>query len=128
MIRIMAMAAAIVFLAACSKTLPVRDVENAEIFTSSGKEPTLEQVRKAVVEAVVVKTWQIEKDDPHKVQAALHKGTKLARIVIEYSTKKYSIRYKDSTRLLYEDGKIHRRYNAWIEGLKITIDKNLARL
>jgi len=121
--------AAIVFLAvACAKTAPIQNVESAAVFTSSGKQPTLEDVRKAVVQAVVTKTWKVEKDDPGIVQAALLKGAKVARIVIEYSTKEYSIKYRDSSHLLYEDGKIHRRYNSWVEGLQITIDQNLARL
>ena len=100
----------------------------AEIYTGSGKAPSHEQVRKAMVQAIVAKTWRVGKVTDDLIEASLHKKSKVARITIEYSTQNYSIRYKNSSLLLYNDGRIHRRYNAWIRGLQITIDRIFAQL
>jgi hypothetical protein len=119
---------ALILLSACAKTQPIYNVEKAEIYTGSGKEPSHKQVRKAIVQAIVVKTWRVGKVTDRYVEASLSKKNKIARITINYSTKSYSIKYKSSSLLLYNDGRIHRRYNAWIRGLRITIDRILTQL
>ena len=126
--RFVVLASVLLLLGACTKTLPIYNVENAEIFTGSGKEPTREQVREAIAQAVVAKTWQLKEIDASHIEASLSKKNKIARVLIEFSTKKYSINYKFSSQLLYKDGSIHRRYNSWIRGLQIKINQNLAQL
>jgi hypothetical protein len=118
----------ILLLGGCAKTRPIYDVERAEIFTGSGKEPSQTQVRKAIVQAVVSKTWRIKEIDSGHIEASLSKKSKVARITIRYNTNYYSIIYKNSSQLLYNEGRIHRRYNSWIKGLQITIDGHLAQL
>lgn len=117
-----------IFLLGCQKTQPIVDVEEAQIFTGSGKAPTAQQVQKAILQAVVTKTWRVTKKTSGRIEASLAKKNKVARIAIDYSTKSYSIKYVSSTLLLYNEGRIHRRYNAWVRGLRITIDRNLAQL
>ena len=115
-------------LGACTKVQPIYNVEEAIIVTGSGKTPTTEEVRTAISRAVVAKTWKIDEIDDQRVEAHLVKGKKIARLTVIYSTKKYSIRYRNSVSLLYEAGRIHRRYNSWVRGLEITINRNLAQL
>ncbi len=118
----------LLLLGACSKTSPIYNVENADIFTGSGKEPTREDVRKAIVQAIAAKTWKMKEVDAGHIEASLIKKKKIATVLIAYSEKSYSINYKNSSLLLYKDGSIHRRYNSWIRGLQIKINQYLAQL
>ena len=126
--RVLILISASLFPFACQRTQPIVDVEDAEIFTGSGKTPTTQQVQKAILQAVVAKTWRVTKKEVGRIEARFAKGDKVARIAIDYSPKSYSIRYVSSALLLYNEGSIHRRYNAWVRGLRVTIDRNLAKL
>lgn len=126
--RILAISLALIVLGACSKTAPIYNVEQERIVTGSGKTPTMSQVERAILGAVVQKTWKVDQQNPGRIDAHFAKKTLVARIRIAYDTEKYSIRYRDSQNLLYSNGVIHRRYNAWIKGLVITINANLIRL
>lgn len=126
--RVAALVLAVLLVAACSRTSPIYNVEDVPVVTGSGEQPSLEEVRSAIVKAVVTKTWQPETVDANRIDATLRKGRKEAVISIVYSQANYSIMYKDSTLLLYDDGAIHRRYNSWIKGLQKTINRNLAEL
>ena len=47
---------------------------------------------------------------------------------VRYTAKDYSITYKDSSNMQYQDGQIHRNYNGWIENLDRDIRGNLLSL
>jgi hypothetical protein len=119
---------AVVLLASCAKIQIIQDIENTEIFTGSGTKPNLAQVRAAIVQAVVKKTWRPKDIDDNNIEATLSKGQKKAVVTISYTTEKYSIKHKSSHLLLEKDGSIHRRYNSWVRGLQITINKNLSKI
>jgi hypothetical protein len=116
------------FVTSCNRERPILNIENEYIVTGSGKTPSLEQVRVAIRKAVVAKTWRIRDAGANQFEATFTKGTKVARVTIKYSTKQYSILYKSSNRLFYDGTNIHRRYNAWIKGLRIFINRNFALL
>jgi len=120
--------ASLFFLVSACQTLPVYTVENAEIFTSSGKTPTLQQVRKAIIQGAVSKTWSFKELDGNTIVARVGKKTIEAVVTIEYSASQYSIRYRDSKNLSYKDGMIRSRYNSWVKKLRARIDTNLAGL
>jgi hypothetical protein len=126
--RILVIAAALLILTACTKTQLVYDVGEAVVVTGSGKAPTLDEMRAVVARAVLVKTWKIDSELDGRLNASLAKGSKIARIQIDYSPEKYSIVYQSSELLLAGKGRIHRRYNAWIRGLEITINRSLGDL
>ncbi len=126
--RFIVAAFAVLLLASCTKIQIIQDIENNEIFTGSGTEPSLAQVRAAIVQAVVRKTWQPKDIDNNNIEATLSKGQKKAVVTISYTTKKYSIKHKSSHLLLENDGSIHRRYNSWVRGVQITIKKNLSKI
>jgi len=119
---------AVILLASCTKTQIIQDIEDIEIFTGSGTEPTRDQIRAAIIQAVVRKTWRPNEIDDNTIEATLVKGKKKAVVTINYTTKKYSIKYKESDFLLENDGYIHRRYNSWVRGLQITINENLSKI
>ena len=52
----------------------------------------------------------------------------MARVAIAYSTRSYSITYKDSHTLAYDGATIHRNYNKWVRNLKILINRQLGSL
>lgn len=113
----------VLFLLAACKTVPVYTVENAEIFTSSGKKPTLAQVRKAIIQGAVSKTWSIKELNANTIVARVGKKNIEVVVTIEYSRERYSIRYRDSTNLSYRDGKIRTKYNFWVTKLRARIEE-----
>ena len=52
----------------------------------------------------------------------------VAVVDVRYTVKDYSITYKDSSNMNYQDGQIHRNYNGWIENLNRDIRANLLSL
>ncbi len=125
MVRFVALSILVFLLAGCM-TAPIYTVENAQVFTASGKPPTHAQVRQAVIQGAISKTWTIREIDPDTIEARLIHRTLEAVVTIDYSPQRYSIRYKDSRKLSYEDGNIHKRYNTWVRKLRAAIDTRLA--
>ncbi|MEX0829322.1 MAG: hypothetical protein WD032_03700 [Nitrospirales bacterium] len=107
------------------RTTPVFNVENATINTVSGKEPTLEDVSRAIVSASGNSNppWNMQIVKPGHIVATLHNRTHMAQVNIHYTTEGYSITYKDSADLKYdaEKGTIHEGYNKWIQRLDSNI-------
>jgi hypothetical protein len=126
--RIFGLVVVLLLLGACNKTLPIYNVENAPVLSTSGDAISMDQVQKAIVQAVVSKTWRVTNVDDGKIEANFIKQKKSVDIIIKYDLDNYSILYEGSVNLLYKNGSIHRRYNSWIRGLQIRIDENLARL
>ncbi len=113
------------------RTTPVFNVENANIHTTSSKEPTLEEVTRAIVSAAANSNppWNMQVVKPGHIVATLHNRQHMAQVDINYTTKGYSITRKDSAELQYdpEKGTIHPSYNKWIQRLdsNIRIQLNL---
>lgn len=125
---VLLLSAALLILGGCNKVEPIVNVERTEIYSVSGRTPSIEQVRVAISKAVVRKTWSVRQIAQDEIEARFRKGKKEAVIRIKYSPKFYSIAYKDSTYLLNKGNLIHRRYNAWIRGLQKQITRNLSDL
>lgn len=51
-----------------------------------------------------------------------------ADITIAYDADSYSIRYRDSQNMDYNNGKIHRNYNRWVANLNYDIQRALAAI
>lgn len=120
------LAIVLVLLVGCRTTgKPVFNVESANINTVSGKEPTLEDVSRAIVSASGNSNppWNMQIVKPGHIVATLHTRTHMAQVDIQYTTKGYSITRKDSADLQYdpEKGTIHPSYNKWIQ----TLDSNI---
>lgn len=129
MIRLVSfLLAALLVLGGCNKVEPIINVERTDIYTGSGKVPSLNEVRTAISRAVIRKTWVVKQIAPDELEARFYKGKKEAVIRIKYSPKFYSITYKDSAYLLNKGNLIHRRYNAWIRGIEKLIRRNLSDL
>ncbi|MDH5586991.1 MAG: hypothetical protein OEZ05_10215 [Nitrospirota bacterium] len=73
----------------CRTRPPVFNVENANINTVSGKEPTLEDVSRAIVSASgnTNPPWNMQIVKPGHIVATLHTRTHMAQVDINYTTK-----------------------------------------
>ena len=107
------------------KGIPIFNVTEANINTVSGNEPTLEDVTRAIVSASTGShpAWNMQIIKPGHIVATLHVRSHMAAVDIEYTTKGYSITYKESSNLKYDptDETIHERYNLWIQRLDSNI-------
>lgn len=114
------------------RTTPVFNVENADINTVSSKEPTLEDVTRAIVSASANSNppWNMQVVKPGHIVATLHNRTHMAQVDIQYTTKGFSITRKDSSNLKYdaEKGTIHTGYNKWVQLLQSNIGAKLSLL
>jgi hypothetical protein len=88
------------------------------------------QVSKAVRAALMGRGWTIAGEQPGTVNASLSRDNWVAKIRVDYDTRKVQIRYVDSTHLKYEvkrDGTrlIHSNYMGWMQYLSGDIGRNL---
>jgi hypothetical protein len=119
---------AAILVAACAP-VPVKNVTDTPV-KSNKANLTSEEVAAAIKRAGTGLGWAMLDDGPGKINATLRLRTHTAVVEIPYSTKSYSIRYKDSTDLRYdaEKGTIHKNYNGWIQNLDAAIQRELAAL
>ena len=122
------LASVFLILVGCSTSQPLYSVDNAVVFNGPGSQPTLEQIRRAIVASVTRKGWTAKNIGSRQIQATLNVRKNIARVVIAYSTRSYSITYKDSHTLAYDGATIHRNYNKWVRKLKILINRQLGSL
>lgn len=126
-VKILGLALLALFLVAC-KTQPVYNVNQAPVTTASEGQPTMEQVKQAIVRAGTSLGWRMEPQGDGLIVATLLNRGHMAKVDIKYNTSSYSISYKDSRDLKYDGEKIHKAYNGWIENLDQRIRSRLIAL
>ena len=107
---------------------PIRNVSDGPVVTGSGKAVTAEQVRAAIVGAGKGLGWSMTPADPGLVVGRITLRGHTAVIDVRYTPKTFSIQYKDSTGLNYQNGQIHKNYNGWVDNLERDIRGNLLAL
>ena len=123
----LAAAAAALLLTACP-TVPIYNVSDAPITTTSGKHLTAGQVRQAIITAGTSLGWAVTDEGPGRLLGTLHLRTHVAVVDIPYSSTKFSIVYKSSENLNAEGGNIHKNYNGWIQNLDRQIRTEISRM
>ena len=95
----------------------VYEVKDAPIETA--KPLTLDQVQKAIIDAGIKQTWIMTPVKPGEMLGEFNVQSHQIHVLIPYTTKNYSILYKDSSNLRYDPVKrtIHVNYQKWIERL-----------
>ena len=103
----------------------VYEVKDAPIETA--KPLTLDQVQKAIIDAGIKQTWIMTPVKPGEMLGEFNIQSHQIHVTIPYTTKNYSILYKDSTNLRYDPVKrtIHVNYAKWIERLDSEIKARL---
>ena len=109
----------------CMRTAPVQDYNNIP-FPAVSNILTKVKVEDAIVRAGAGLGWEITRVSEGQMQGTLHLRTHVAKVDILYTNNTYSIRYRDSTNLKFNDGKIHKNYNGWVQNLKTAINKELS--
>ena len=109
---------------------PVYNVEDASIVSAAGKEFTEEQVRTAIMQAGSTLGWTMKPVSDGHLVGTLFLRKHMAQVDIKYTTNSYSITYKDSQELSFDEeaGTIHSNYNGWIQNLQKNIDSRLTMM
>jgi hypothetical protein len=107
------------------RSAPVYNVPSAGFVTPANTQRTLTGVRDAIVRAGKGLGWQMEDVAPGRLVGTLRLRSHVAVVDIDYTLSNYSIKYKDSQRLLYDGQTIHRNYNNWIRNLDRAIQREL---
>ena len=102
-------------------------VKDAPVQTASGKTATMEEVQKAIIGAGAALDWQMAVVKPGEIVGTLNVRSHQAVVSIPYTTKNYSILYKDSNNLKYDakNQTIHANYLSWIQRLDNAIRSRL---
>ena len=103
----------------CRGGAQIYQVKDAPVQTASGKELGMDDVRKEIIAAGVAAGWQMAVSKPGEITGTLNIRSHQAVVSIPYTAKKYSILYKDSTNLKYDEKAqtIHENYASWIQRL-----------
>jgi hypothetical protein len=106
----------------------VYEVKDAPVQTASGKVLTPEQVQKAIMDAGIKQTWIMTVVKPGEILGEYNVQSHQIHVTIPYTSKNYSILYKDSSNLRYDPVKrtIHVNYAKWIERLDNEIKARLS--
>jgi hypothetical protein len=102
----------------------VYNVEDAAV-VSSVDNVSLDAVKKAIMRAGGGLGWVMKDAGAGKMIGTLSLRKHVAVVDIDYSTKSYSIRYKDSQELNYDGTNIHKNYNGWVQNLQRGIQTQL---
>jgi hypothetical protein len=119
-------------LPASARSAAVVDFEGMPIATGSGKQPTVEQVKNAVIAGARRAKWTASVQPNNALQLTFNSRKHMAVVKTTYSAKTYSIKYANSDNLGYEQvggaATIHPNYNKWVDHLRKAIDAELRRL
>jgi hypothetical protein len=112
------------------RTTTIYNVVDSPVSTASGKEPSLDQVTKAIVAAGTGLGWSMAVVHPGLINGTLNVRSHQAVVEIPYTTKAYSIKYKNSSDLKYDPEKqtIHSNYRGWVQNLDNAIRARLSAI
>ena len=117
----------VMFAVGCRGSVPVYNVTDAPV-AASKPNPSLDEVGKAIQRAGVQLGWEMKEMKPGYIVGTLNIRKHLAVVDVNYSTRSYSITYKDSTELQYDGKSIHQNYNGWVQNLDKGIRAQLSAL
>jgi len=108
---------------------PIGNLIDVPVPTSlDGTNPSLDEVKRAIISGCKIKGWSPELIDQNKIKASIWVREKhFAEIEIRFTEEKYSIIYLSSKNLDYNERKqkIHRNYNKWVILLSEVIQNEL---
>jgi hypothetical protein len=115
--------------AAQARSAPIATFENIAISAADGRKLTLDQVKRAIIQAAATRQWAPSVQNANTVRATYTKGKHSAVVDVAFTETSYSIHYVDSTNLGYADqgGKavIHPAYNKAVTALRQGIEAAL---
>ncbi len=124
----MLLAAFALFCLAGCRTAPVYNVVDAPVLQAGNEPLASPEVKKAILRAGTSLGWDMVPTAPGHITGTLHLRSHKAVVDILYSSKDYSITYKNSSNLRYDGTRIHANYNGWIQRLDRAIRTELLRI
>lgn len=112
------------FLSGCPRQTTVYNVQDEPVVVV-GSSYSQDDVRKAIIRAGSAFGWEMKLVEPGKIIATLHLRKHMAQVTIPFSKNRYSILYKDSSKLNYDGEMIHSNYNGWVQNLNRGINSQL---
>ncbi len=127
-LKISAIALIGLFVLTGCRTAAVYNVSNSPVETEN--KVSDEQIYSAIKKAGVGLGWIVKKVKPGLAEGRLNLRTHMALVEIPYGKDGYSINYKKSINLNYdqEKGLIHSNYNGWVQNLDGAIQIQLSGL
>jgi hypothetical protein len=116
----------VVLLAACSS--PLFEIRDNPIEAGTDAPVSMNQVGDAIMEAGKGLGWKMASTKNGEVTGTYSNAKQSATVAIPYTTKTYSILYKNSSNFKYNGTKIHKRYNELVSGLDAAIRRELSRV
>jgi len=125
-LSLMLVAIAMLLISGC-RTVPVRNIENAPIVTTSQAHPDMQKIGDAIIKAGTSLGWRMSQEEVGQIIGKLYVRTHRAEVKIIYNHKNYNILYDNSSNLKYnaEKSTIHRQYNNWVQKLDIAIQREI---
>ena len=120
----LAVVAVVLAIAGCN-AVPILNVKDAAVTSSSGKAMSNADVRSAILRAGATLGWQMKDEGPNKLVGTILLRDHSAVVEIPYTSSNYSINYRSSTNLKESSGNIHKNYNGWIQNLTRGINAQL---
>ncbi len=111
----------------CRAGAPIYDIKGTAIPNSVDGSMPLTEVTKAITSAGAKHGWEMRVEKPGNIVGTLHLREHEAVVDIVYDSKSYSILYKSSQNLQYDETNktIHKNYNGWIRNLNVSIQRQL---
>ena len=118
---------ALAIVAGCRGGGQIYNVKDAPVQTATGKEPSMEDVQKTIIQAGAGLGWTMAVVKPGEILGTLNVRSHQAVVTIPFTSKTYSILYKDSSNLKYDADKqtIHENYTGWVQRLDGAIKSRL---
>lgn len=123
---VIALSLSLAVLAGC-RSDAVYNVEDAAVVASVDN-VSMTDVKKAIMRAGGSLGWVMKDAGDGKLVGTLTLRKHVAVVDVDYSTKSYSINYKDSKELGYDGTNIHSNYNGWVQNLQKAIQTQLNML
>ena len=128
-VRFLLLALAVLLVAGqgCRTTAPILTVTKAPLGLPPGSKASLEEVSRAIWAAGKRLGWEMQQVQPGELSGTLTLRKHLALVVIIHDTSTFSINYRNSVNLRYQDNEIHRQYNNWVNNLAKGIQAEMGR-
>ncbi|MEM6942338.1 MAG: hypothetical protein AAF416_04525 [Pseudomonadota bacterium] len=130
----LAMAVVALALAGCRQPTPVLTIESLPYQAEAGasaQQPTLSEYERAIIRAGSNRGWTFSRlETGHLEGRILVRGKHTAVVDVFFDDETFSILYKDSSNLEYNEAAatIHPNYNSWVRNLEQDIQAEVQRL
>ncbi len=115
----------VLLMGACSS--PLFEIRDNPIEAGTTMPVTMDQVSTAIMDAGKGLGWKMTLIKKGEISGLYQTAKQNATVAIPYTTKQYSILYKNSSNFKYDGTKIHKRYNDLVTGLDAAIRRELSK-